>query len=190
MRSIWMFFLVAVLCWGCGGTAQKPLQTADDLVLDALMGTWHEVARLPLRFENNCVATSFFFSRTAVDSIRVESLCWYKHLHGPMRKGVSKGYVKDMAYPGELMVQFMGPFSYPYNVIYVDKNYRFALLGSPDRKYLWILSRVMQPSEDQMAMLVKQAEVNGFDSSAFIYPVQNSETHSGAQRNQRRGDRK
>ena len=169
MRHTTEFIIIAIFCLSCSGS-ELELKTARNLNLDAFMGTWHEVARLPLKFENNCVATSFMFIRSAADTIRVESFCWYKHINGPMRKGVSSGYIKDMMYPGELMVHFMGPISYPYNVFYIEPGYQYAMLGSPDRKYLWILSRTLSPSRTDIARLIHLAKEHGFDDSAFIYP--------------------
>ncbi|MBN2718530.1 MAG: lipocalin family protein [Deltaproteobacteria bacterium] len=169
MRYATEVIFITVFCLSCS-SAKPALTTPEHLNLDAFMGTWHEVARLPLNFENNCVATSFLFRRKAPDAIRVESFCWYKHINGPMRKGVSNGYVKDMKYPGELMVHFMGPISYPYNVFYVAPDYKFAMLGSPDRRFLWILSRTLSPSKTEIEHLIKLAKANGFDDSNFIYP--------------------
>ena len=170
MRAAFLILILILICTGCGGSNYPKLKTAPNLKLDAFMGTWHEVARLPLRFEDNCVATSFLFTREASDTIRVESFCWYRHINGPMRKGISKGYVKDFKYPGELQVHFMGPISYPYVVYYIGGDHQFTMLGSPDRKYLWILSRELRPSKTDMAKLIHVAKENGFDTAAFIYP--------------------
>jgi apolipoprotein D and lipocalin family protein len=40
-----------------------------------------------------------------------------------------------------LKISFFGPFYGSYNVIALDKEYRYALVCGPDRDYLWLLAR-------------------------------------------------
>ncbi|MBO2029307.1 lipocalin family protein [Klebsiella pneumoniae] len=67
---------------------------------------------------------------------------------------VNKGYNPDRGmwqktdgvayFTGEpsraLKISFFGPFYGSYNVIALDKEYRYALVCGPDRDYLWLLA--------------------------------------------------
>jgi apolipoprotein D and lipocalin family protein len=50
----------------------------------------------------------------------------------------------------------------------VDNGYRHAIVGTPDRKYLWILSRTPKITERQYRELSGNAERLGFDLSRLI----------------------
>lgn len=45
------------------------------------------------------------------------------------------------AQPRRAEISFFGPFYGSYNVIALDKEYRYALVCGPDRDYLWLLAR-------------------------------------------------
>jgi apolipoprotein D and lipocalin family protein len=55
-----------------------------------------------------------------------------------------------------------------YWILYVDNGYRHAIVGTPDRKYLWILSRTPKITERQYRELSGNAERLGFDLSRLI----------------------
>jgi lipocalin len=50
-----------------------------------------------------------------------------------------------------LKVSFFGPFYGGYNVIALDKDYRYALVCGPDRDYLWLLARAENPARSEAA---------------------------------------
>jgi apolipoprotein D and lipocalin family protein len=133
------------------------------------MGTWHEVARLPLAFEKKCVASSFYYRMKAPDETGIYNLCWYKCMNGPMRRAKATAYLRDLDDPAHMIIQFTGPFTGPYTVIYVDDSYKTALVGAPDRRHLWILSRTFVPEPNTLSKLIKEAKSNGYDISRLIY---------------------
>jgi lipocalin len=51
-----------------------------------------------------------------------------------------------------------------YFIISVDNDYKLALVGTPDRNYLWILSRDKTIDAQSLAVLKAQAEEQGFDT--------------------------
>ncbi len=53
----------------------------------------------------------------------------------------------DTTTNAKLKVQFFWPFSGHYWIIELDPDYRWAVVGHPNRKYLWILCR--KPHMDQ-----------------------------------------
>ena len=38
-------------------------------------------------------------------------------------------------------MQFLWPFKMPFFIIDLDKNYKYTVIGVPNRKYVWIMSR-------------------------------------------------
>ena len=65
-------------------------------------------------------------------------------------------------------VSFFKPFSGDYYIIHLDENYNYALIGTPDRKYLWILSRTPQLGTSTYNQLVNTAKNNGFKTDHML----------------------
>ena len=55
-----------------------------------------------------------------------------------------------------------------YQIIELGSDYSHTVIGSPDRKYLWIMSRTRQMDPVLYRSLVDRAEADGFDVSALI----------------------
>ena len=55
-----------------------------------------------------------------------------------------------------------------YWVFYVDEHYQEALVGTPDRKYLWLLARTPTIPQQKYTALLTRAEKLGFDISRII----------------------
>ena len=55
-----------------------------------------------------------------------------------------------------------------YWILYIDKHYRQAIVGTPDYKYLWILSRTQNISQAEFVDLETKARNLGFDVSGLI----------------------
>ena len=60
-------------------------------------------------------------------------------------------------------MQFFWPFRGDYWIIELDRDYRFAVVGSPSREYLWILSRTPTLDEAVYRELLTRIEQKGFD---------------------------
>jgi len=55
-----------------------------------------------------------------------------------------------------------------YQVIALGAEYDHVMVGTPDRKYLWILARTPRVDEALYRSLVEQARSQGFDVTALI----------------------
>ena len=69
-------------------------------------------------------------------------------------------------------VSFFWPFRSDYWIIGLDEAYRWAVVGNPNRKYLWILSRTPTISDEVKQALLNSATRQGFDVSKFIWVEQ------------------
>ncbi|WP_180381614.1 lipocalin family protein, partial [Campylobacter jejuni] len=55
-----------------------------------------------------------------------------------------------------------------YEIIFVDSEYKVAIVGSPDKKYLWILVRNII-DEKSIKELLNIARQRGFDISDVVF---------------------
>jgi apolipoprotein D and lipocalin family protein len=65
-------------------------------------------------------------------------------------------------------VTFFWPFSGDYWVIVLDPEYRWAVVGEPDRKYLWILSRTPQLPAADYDQAISAIRAKGYDPSKLV----------------------
>lgn len=137
------------------------------------LGRWHEIARLPLYFERHCVADiTATYTLEADSSVGVYNACRTADGKREDAHGVAR-LVSDRS--GALQVTFAPrwlswvPWVWAdYWVIELDPEYRWAMVGSPSRKYLWILSRTPSMSRRQLNELRGHAAERGYDVSDLV----------------------
>lgn len=144
-----------------------PLETAQNVDLEKYLGKWYEVARLPFREESGCRNTSAEYSKNDDGSIRVFNKCL--KADGETEDVEGKAEVVDKTTNAKLKVTFFWPFSGDYWILHVDENYQYALVGTPSREYMWILSRTPQLDDVVKNQLVEIAQSRGFDTTKLIY---------------------
>ena len=72
----------------------------------------------------------------------------------------------------KLKVTFFWPFSGRYWVLDLDPEYRWAMVGTPDRKYLWVLSRTPKLDPEVLERLLARAHQMGYSTERMIYTKQ------------------
>ncbi|WP_228702698.1 lipocalin family protein [Faucicola boevrei] len=164
-------------------TSQSIEQTAKPQAVESLnvqryVGQWYEIARLPMFFQNKCASDVKANYQLQDDgSIQVVNQC--KTKTGETMQAVGKA-VSDNGSSSQLLVTFMPkwlrwlPFGKAgYWVLALDNEYRYALVGTPNQKYLWLLSRTPTMPNDVYQNYVNIAKTQGYDVSKLQKTVQN-----------------
>jgi apolipoprotein D and lipocalin family protein len=144
--------------------AHAPLPTVSHVDLDRYAGTWFEIARLPNRFERGCVAVTATYTARADGRIDVLNRCREERLDGTVDEAHAVARVVDDSSNAKLAVQFFWPFDGDYWIVALDAGYQWAVVGTPSRDYLWILSRTPHMKPSLYALLVERAASLGFDT--------------------------
>jgi apolipoprotein D and lipocalin family protein len=63
----------------------------------------------------------------------------------------------------KLKVRFFWPFEGDYWILDLDPSYRWAAVGHPNRKYLWILARSPQLEPDELSRIRQRMAAQGYD---------------------------
>ena len=69
---------------------------------------------------------------------------------------------------GKLKITRLWPFSAKYWVLAVGPTYDWALIGGPDHKSLWVLSRAKSVSSEVFTEIKKKAQAEGFDTAKLL----------------------
>ena len=144
-----------------------PVRTVDSVDLDRYLGDWFEVARFPNRFQKQCTGdVRARYSRRPDGRLDVVNRC--RTADGVTEApGVAR--VVDTTTRARLKVRFAPAFLSwlpmvwgDYWILGLAADYSWAVVGSPDRAYLWILSRTATLDDRQYGLALQAAERNGF----------------------------
>lgn len=158
------------LCLVAVALAAPPLSTVRDFDRKAYLGRWYQIALYPNRFQAQCVGDTTAEYRELPDgNLAVSNRC--RTAQGAVEAtGVARPHRAHPDNPAILEVRFAPawlsflPLVWgDYWVIATLGHYDAALVGSPDREYLWVLARQPQISEADYAALVAIARREGFD---------------------------
>ncbi len=143
MRKVLLMLLLGVASMAMA--ENKPLQVVPRVELDKYLGKWYEIATIPQRFQKGCTGVTATYTLRPDGDIKVLNECRKDSLNGKYKSITGKAWVADKTTNAKLKVQFFWPFSGDYWIIELDSlNYQYAVVGHPNRKYLWILSRTPQ----------------------------------------------
>lgn len=154
---------------GCG--SKNPyLKTVNNVDIEKYKGTWYEVARFEHFFEKGCKNVTATYELKDNGKIKVINRCT-KIDTGEQKEAIGEAYAIDES-NSKLKVSFFKPFYGDYWIIDLDKDYNYALVGSPNREYLWILSRTKTIDEEIKNNILKNLSTYKFDKNKFIWTIQ------------------
>jgi len=156
---------------------REAVTTVPHVDLDRYLGTWFEICRLPLRWEDATASDiTATYSRGGTGAILVDNRCL--DAGGAPRRALGEATPSD-ASNARLRVSFLPdylrwvPFTKgDYWVLSLDAAYETALVGTPDRKHLWLLAREPEMDSREVNRMLDVARGQGFDLSALIHPRQ------------------
>jgi apolipoprotein D and lipocalin family protein len=155
------------LC-GCGlfgGVDNPPLEVVPHVDIGRYAGTWYEVSSLPVSQQEGCSCTTAEYQPIDKETIRVINRCRKGGPEGKFAEATGKAFVVPGTNNAKLRVQFFWPFRGDYWVIDLDSAYTYAVVGVPNRKYFWILSRKPAMDEQLLTSLLVRLRDRGFDTS-------------------------
>jgi apolipoprotein D and lipocalin family protein len=174
-RFFYVLVLFPLLFSGCvtkNGTAMKPLETVNSVDLDRYVGQWYEIARYHHRFQEGCVGSKATYALRDDGKITVVNECYDNSFSGKLRSVKGKAWVVDKETNARLKVSFFWPFAGDYWIIDLGQNYEYAVIGHPNRKYLWILSRTPEMEEEVYQSILTRLQKQEYDTAKLIRTAQ------------------
>ena len=156
--------------------------TVDSVDLKAYAGTWYEIGRLPMYFQRNCAydVTANYTQKTDGSGVIVTNKCTAEDGSGIVAEGIAKPVDKSGS---KLKVTFLPSWirwlpvgRADYWVLARDADYQTALVGNPDKDYLWLLARTPNISQEVYAKYRQIAQQQGYDLKEFKLTAQTKQT--------------
>ncbi len=145
--------------------SHPPLDTVNYVDLNKYIGKWYEIASFPQRFQKGCNCTTAEYAISSKGYIIVTNRCNRDSVNGRETKAVGKAFIEQGSGNAKLKIQFFWPFRGKYWIIELAEDYSYAVVGHPNREYLWILSRTPKMDEKVYNMLLERLKQKQFDIS-------------------------
>ena len=162
----------------CASSQNKdfpPLTTVKQVDLNKYAGLWYEVAKIPNSFQDQCAyGTTAEYKIQKDGSIQVINKCYDENGEPDIADGVANIVDKETNAKLEVsFVSFLGirPFWGDYWIIGLDENYEWAVIGTPGRKYGWVLSRTPSLSEETMQKIFEILKFQHYNPDNFELSV-------------------
>jgi apolipoprotein D and lipocalin family protein len=191
MVSLLLAVTMAIGSVSTGQHAPGGVTTVDRVDLDRYTGQWYEIARFPNRFQRQCVGdVRATYTKRPDGRIDVVNQCRTENGETDQARGIAR--VVDEQTQAKLKVRFAPaflsflPFVWgDYWIVGLADDYSWATVGSPDREYLWILSRTPKLSAEAFEQARGRAAANGFDVGRLVTTEQSDARTAVAARDRR-----
>jgi len=141
---------------------KPPLTTVSHVDPHRYSGKWYEISRYKNWFQRKCQSdTTATYSLRADGKIEIVNTC--REMNGKIDTARGMAKVYDLKTNAKLRVTFFWPFSGNYWIVCLGDDYEYAVIGEPDRKYLWILSRSPQMDEQKYQRVLQKVRKLGYD---------------------------
>lgn len=147
-----------------GNTAvPEPAKAVD---LNRYAGLWYEIGRYEAGFQRGCEGSTATYSTRDDGLIGVVNTCRQDRLDGDLRSVEGKAKIVDGSQNAKLKVSFFGPFYVgDYWVLDHADDYSWSIVGEPSGRYLWLLTRARQPSQQVRETVMNRTRELGYDLS-------------------------
>ena len=174
-RTAAIVLLAALTLQPAAAPAQSPapVRTVPFVDLDRYAGDWFEIARFPNRFQRQCEGdVRATYARRPDGRVDVVNRCRTRDGHTQAR-GVAR--IADERTLAKLKVRFAPAWLTWLPVVWGDywiiglaPDYSWAVVGDPNRDYLWILARESHLDDASIAAARAAARDNGFDVTRLV----------------------
>jgi apolipoprotein D and lipocalin family protein len=178
MKNNIALLLVSSSILACQATTTErfqlpPVETVDGFKLDRYLGRWYEIGNYPTSFQKGCSETTADYTLQENGDIEVVNSCTVEKAP-KIANGVARAVDLDA---GKLEVSFFGPFYGAYWIVELGEDgaaapYTYAVVTSPSRDYLWILSRQSTMDESQLDGIFARLAEQTIDRERFVMTKQ------------------
>ena len=169
MKNIIALTLAALLLPGLLLAQSKRIDSSvvPDFNLSKYLGTWYEIARFDHSFERGLSNVTAEYSLRPDGKVKVLNTGWKDG-----KKKVAEGKARQpdpIREPSHLEVSFFLFFYSDYDILLLDEDYRYALVGSRSPEYLWLLAREPHIEPSVRDEILAEAQKLGYDISKLIW---------------------
>lgn len=162
-RVLGITLLLTVSSVSLAGVTSGEMKTVDRVELERYMGTWYEIARYPNYFQRGIVGVKVEYSLKNDGSITIRNYGRKGKLDGELKTSNATAWLPQKGESARWYVQFIWPLRADYWIIDLADDYRYAVVGQPSRKNLWIISRTPTMTDKDYQEICGRLKSQGYD---------------------------
>ena len=167
MKKYLYFSMIVLFFLGCSVKEETMIKSVLQVDTQKYLGNWYEIARYENRFERGCVGASANYLLDK-DKLKVTNRCF--DAKGEMiGQANGSAYIVQNSNGSKLKVTFFWPFYGDYWIIKLADDYRYSVVSDPKQKYLWILAREKQLSQEDKKEILEFLEIEKYDTSKLFW---------------------
>ncbi len=176
VMKIILSILAVVLIFGVTITSQAKadtdLKTVDHVDVEKYLGTWYQIAHIPLIFEGgNCACARQVLSLRSDGLVGVYNSCNSGGPSGELREIRGEGYNDDPATNSKFTIDFHLPHKGTYWIIGLAADYSYAVVSDKTKSTIYILSKTPTLSSELYNEAMAKAAVQ-LDTSKVVLTEQ------------------
>ncbi|MGC9452707.1 MAG: lipocalin family protein [Oceanipulchritudo sp.] len=163
MKKVLLPVCLACLLAGCSTFRQHdPLPAVNQVDINRFMGTWYVVASVPTVLDKEAYNAVEMYER-APRGIRITYQFNAGAYDGPVKTYTSRAMIDNPGINSDWDVTWVWPFKADYRIIYLEPDYSIVVVGHPNRKNLWIMSRQKRIPDTKYSDLILFLQNMGYD---------------------------
>ena len=175
-----MFQRISIICivsFAFVAYARQPsekdsVMTVKSVDLNRYAGKWYEISKIPNRFQRQCAGnTTAEYVIRDDGRIGVTNRC--KKKNGELVEAQGVAEVADSTSNAKLRVSFVHFlwrwwFWGDYWIIGLGRDYDYAIVGTPGRKYGWVLGRSPAMDAEKYESIEEELSRQGYNPEDFV----------------------
>jgi apolipoprotein D and lipocalin family protein len=160
-------FLAYLLITSCSKETMPNQTLAKHVNLDRFMGKWYVHGHTPTFMDKQAFNATEAYKLETDGTIRTTYQYNKDSLDGKLKTYKPVGKVYDSETNAEWRMKFFGIFNAPYYILYVDSDYKFTVIGHPNKKLAWVMARSPQIAESTYEKLKKELTSRNYQLLGF-----------------------
>ena len=163
MKSInKLYLLIFILSLGF------PHPVVKNLDINKFMGRWYVISLIPNWIEEGATNSYDDYKLNEDGTIEIT----YKAIKNGKQKSIKQKGIVSKDNSARWEIEFLKPwipfYKAPYEVIILNENYEYMVVGYPDNTFGWIMSRATEINNDIYNDILNELETNfGYEKNRF-----------------------
>ena len=163
--SLLIILWFSVACNPSDYSDAETMTTVSFVDIERFMGDWYVIANIPTFIEKGSTNAIESYRLNKNGEIETKFTFYQNTPNGNKKVYTPKGFIYNRKTNAEWRMQFIWPFKLPFFIIDLADDYSYTVIGVPSRKYVWIMAREPQLTDDTFKAIVQKLKGIGYDIS-------------------------
>ena len=167
IQAISLSILALLAVAGCSNDRELNQKLADYVDLDRFMGIWYVHGYTPTAIDKNAWNPTEAYKMRGDGKIQTIYQFRKGSSNGKVKTYKPVGTIKNTETNAEWRMRFFGVINATYYVLYVSDDYQECIIGHPNKKYAWIMTRSKSIDEHSYEELLQALKDRDYDLDRF-----------------------